>query len=174
VKRFGKGEFLLSIPKKKIAAPIPTTADAGRLLVELRKIGEEQNRPRIFPMLSALLLTEARRGEAAGMRWEDCDLEQRTIRIWRTYDQETTKSDKERIVGMPPQLASILREYKLADPWKGELMFPDDTGSMYKPSSKIPENTLRAALARGVEAHPRSRPAPCVRHALHHGGRQPP
>jgi integrase len=74
------------------------------------------------------------------------DQERRMLTVRHSYDG-ATKSGKHRIVPIPVPLASILKAYKLADRWKGELVFPNDEGEMYSRNSKL-EQVLRAALDR--------------------------
>lgn len=146
-RQIGRGKLMLSVPKEQIAPPIPTAAKAGALLAALREIGEEQRRPSIYPMLATLLYTGMRRGEAASLRWFDVDFDRRLVTIRGSYDS-TTKSKRHRSAPLAPELVAILREYRVADPWKGDLVFPNDAGEMYKPGSKVPELTLRAGLER--------------------------
>jgi integrase len=51
--------------------------------------------PEWFPMFAFLLLTGARRGEAAGLRWDDVDLGRRIVTIRRSY-AAPTKSGRTR------------------------------------------------------------------------------
>jgi integrase len=142
-----RGELMLSVEKTKMAPPIEDAAAAGRLLAAVREIGEETNRPSIYPLLATLLYTGARRGEAAGLIWPDVDFPRRMITIRHSYSGPT-KSAKHRQVPMPPELVDILKAYKVADPWKRDLVFPDSTGEMYSPDSKVPQTVLWAALER--------------------------
>ncbi len=144
--RVGRGKLMVPLEKPKLAPPIPDVASAGRLLAELRKIGEETNRPSLFPLFATLLYTGIRRGEAVALRWMDVELDRRVLTVRRSYDG-MTKSSKHRPVPIPPELASILREYRLADPWKVELVFPNDQGGMYSPNAKL-EAVLQAGLRR--------------------------
>jgi integrase/recombinase XerD len=83
---------------------------------------------------------------AVQVRWADVDLERRMLTIRRSYDG-TTKSSKHRVVPVPSELTAILKEYKLADPWKGVLVFPNDEGEMHSRNAKL-EVVLRSALER--------------------------
>ena len=56
--------------------------------------------------LQALLLTGARREEVASLRWEDVEFRWRSLRI-------RDKVDGERVIPLPPYLASVFRELKL-------------------------------------------------------------
>jgi integrase len=57
---------------------------------------------------------------------------------------EGTSSDG-RLVPIPLELVTILEQHKLADPWKGDLVFPNDRGTLYSPNSK-PGELLEEAL----------------------------
>ncbi|MFL5306346.1 MAG: tyrosine-type recombinase/integrase [Polyangia bacterium] len=142
--RVGRGKLMVPLERPKLAPPIPDVASAGQLLAELRRIGEGTNRPSLFPMFATLLYTGIRRGEAPALRWADVDLDRRILTVRRSYEG-MTKSKKHRPVPIPAELVAILREYRLADPWKGELVFPNDQGEMYSPNAKL-EDVLRAAL----------------------------
>jgi integrase len=50
-------------------------------------------------------------------------------------------------VPLPAELVTILKAYQLADPWKKDLVFPNDAGELYSRNAKL-EQVLRAALAR--------------------------
>jgi integrase len=67
------------------------------------------------------------------------------LTVRHSYDG-TTKSSKHRTVPVPAELAVILKAYKVADPWKGTLCFPNDEGEMYSRNAKL-EGVLRSALA---------------------------
>lgn len=58
-----------------------------------------------------------------------------------------TKSGKQRTVPIATPLVVILRDHRTADPWKGELVFPNGAGEMFSPNAKIGE-ILDAALDR--------------------------
>jgi integrase len=146
ISRLGRGKLMLPIEKAKIAPPIEHAEDVGRLLATVREIGEESNRPGLCPLFSLLAYTGLRRGEALGLRWSDVDLDRRMITVRRSYEGQT-KSSKHRTVPLPAPLASILKAYRLADPWKGELCFPNDSGEMFSPNAKL-EDVLHLALER--------------------------
>jgi integrase len=142
--RLGRGKLMLPIETAKLAPPIEHPEDVGRLLAVLRELGDELHRPELHPFFALLAYTGLRRGEALGLRWSDVDLERRMITVRRSYEGQT-KSSKHRTVPVPAGLVSILRAYRLADPWKGELVFPNAAGEMYSPNAKL-ETLLRRAL----------------------------
>jgi integrase len=134
--RIARGKLMVPLEKPKLAPPIADTAAAGRLLARVRELGEEANRPSVYPLIATLLYTGIRRGEAAGLRWADVDLDRRMLTVRRSYDG-MTKSSKHRSVPMPPELVTIVKAYKLADPYKGALVFPGDDGEMRSPNEKL-------------------------------------
>jgi len=146
VGRFGRGKFLLPLEKTKMAPPIATLADAGRLLAVIGDLERETNRYGLRALFATLLYSGMRRGEAIGLRWADVDLDRRIITIRRSYAAQT-KSGKQRTVPIATPLVAILKAHRTADPWKGPLVFPNDSGKMYSPSAKL-EDVLRTALAR--------------------------
>ena len=114
--------------------------------VELRDMGDELTRPDLHPLFSLLVYTGVRRGEALGLRWSDVDLERRMITVRRSYDGQT-KSSKQRTVPLPSALTTILKAYRLADPWQGDLCFPNREGEMYSRNAKV-EALFHDALTR--------------------------
>jgi integrase len=144
--RLGRGKLMLPIEKVKLAPPIERPEDVGRLLAAVRDVGAEPSRPEVYPLFATLVYTGLRRGEALGLRWADVDLDRRMITVRRSYDGPT-KSGKHRMVPVPAPLVTILRAYRLADPWKGELCFPNSSGEMHGENAKL-ESVLHAALAR--------------------------
>jgi integrase len=146
--RLGRGKLMLPLERAKLAPPIEKPADVGRLLAAVREISEEKSQPGIYPFFALLAYAGLRRGEALGLRWTDADLDRRMLTVRRSYDG-ITKSSKQRMVPVPAELAVILKAYKLADPWKTTLCFPNNDGKMYSRNAKL-EAMLRSALARGV------------------------
>jgi integrase len=125
----------------KLAPPIATPEDVGRLLAELLKIAVDTRRPSLFALFAFLLYTGARKGEAIGLRLGDIDLKGHMVTLRHSY-QGTTKNAKHRPVPIPPDLLPILRRQRLADPWKGgpdHLAFPNETGEMWSKNARIRE-----------------------------------
>jgi len=144
--RLGRGKLMLPIEKTKLAPPIERPEDVGRLLSVIRTIGDELSRPELHPLFATLAYTGLRRGEAMGLRWADVDLDRRMLTVRRSYDGKT-KSGKHRTVPLPTALVTIVRAYRLSDPWNGELCFPNERGEMFSPNAKL-EALLRRALER--------------------------
>jgi integrase len=144
--RLGRGKLMLPVEKAKLAPPIEHAEDVGRLLAAIRDMGDELTRPELHPLFALLVYTGVRRGEALGLRWSDVDLERRMITVRRSYEGQT-KSSKQRTVPLPGALATILKAYRLADPWQGELCFPNRDGEMVSRNAKV-EALFHAALTR--------------------------
>jgi len=147
--RLGRGKLMLPIENTKLAPPIETAADVGRLLAHLRDVGEKARRPALFPLFTTLVFTGIRRGEAFGLAWADVDLARRLITIRRSYDGPT-KSSRHRTVPIPAELTPILKAWRLSALWGCDgLVFPDDaTGAMVSENATFPQLALRTALGR--------------------------
>lgn len=143
--RIGRGKLMLPLAKNKMAPPVGSVEDVGRLLETIRVLGEKKHLPGAHGFYATLVYTGLRRGEALGLRWPDVDLKRRLIMVRHSYEGRT-KSGKERMVPIPKELVPILEQHKLADPWKGDLVFPNDHGKIYSPNSK-PGELLEEALA---------------------------
>ena len=144
--RLGRGKLMLPVEKSKLAPPIADREDVGRLLATVRDLGDELTRPDLHPLFALLAYTGLRRGEALGLRWGDVDLERRMITVRRSYEGQT-KSSKHRTVPIPTALAAVMKAHHLADPWKGELCFPNASGEMFSRNAKL-EILFRRALER--------------------------
>lgn len=133
VARFPRGGYLLPEVKPKIAPPLESNEEAARFMTILRADAPER-----FALFAFLLLTGSRKGEAAGLRWSpDVDLTRRMVTIRRSYDKPP-KSGKERTVPLTMELAEILAEHRLRDPWGGPLVFPNPlTGEMMTGGVKL-------------------------------------
>jgi integrase len=144
--RLGRGKLMLPIEKTKLAPPIERPEAVGRLLAVMREMGDELSRPELHPLFATLAYTGLRRGEALGLHWADVDLDRRMFTVRHSY-AGCTKSGKHRTVPLPGALVTILRVYRLADPWKGELCFPNERGEMFSPNAKL-EGLFHRALER--------------------------
>lgn len=139
--RMARGTLMLPVEGKKLQPPIERREDVGRLLEAIREI-----RPSRHAMFATFLYTGCRKGEISALTWQDVDFEARMIHVRRSY-YGVTKSGKERMVPMPLALAAILRQHKQDEPFGGELVFPNDDGTMYTKNGKL-EDTLRPALTK--------------------------
>jgi integrase len=145
--RIGRGKLMLAVDNAKLAPPIGTAEDVGRVLEAIRQIGEETHRPVLYGLFATLAYTGLRRGEAMGLRWSDVDLDRRLITVRRSYEGRT-KSGKDRLVPIPVELVPILQQHRLADPWKGELVFPNEEGGACYSKNSKPGKVLELALER--------------------------
>ena len=137
--RLGRGKLMLPIEKGKLAPPIDRPEDVGRVLGQIRHA-----RPDRFGLFATLLYTGMRKGEACGLRWSDIDLERRIINVRHSYNGQT-KSGAHREVPIPAALVVILKAHQLAEPFQGEIVFPNDRGEMFTKNGRL-EEILRAAL----------------------------
>lgn len=145
VRRFPRGSYMLPEPRPKRAPPLASNQEAARLILALR-----HGVPEWWTLFAFLLLTGARRGEAAGLRWADVDLARRLVTIRRSYEAPP-KSGRERTVPLSAQLVKILAEHRARDPWGGALVFPDPaTGKMLAPNLKLRALLDTACDAAGV------------------------
>jgi integrase len=145
VRRFQRGAYLLPEPRPKRAPPLASNAEGARLMRALRA-----GAPDHFALFVFLLTTGARRGEAAGLRWEDVDLSRRVVTIRRSYGNPP-KSGKERTVPITPELAAILVEHRARGRWPGPIVFPNPrTGAMLPPTAKLGELLDQACTDAGV------------------------
>jgi integrase len=132
VRRFARGAYLMPELRAKRSPPLASNEEAARLLAAVRT-----DAPEWFALFSFLLLTGARRGEAAGLRWEDVDLTRRVIIIRRSY-QAPPKSGRARTVPISAELAAILAASRMRDQLGGALVFPHPmTGEMLSPNVKL-------------------------------------
>ncbi|MCG5054627.1 MAG: site-specific integrase [Myxococcales bacterium] len=149
IARFRRGSYMLAERPAKLRPPLETPHEAAKLLAYLR-----QTAPGWYPIAGFLMLTGARRGEAAGLQWGDVDPSRRVVTIRRSFDA-LPKSGKGRVVPMTSELATILEEH-LATSRKtkpGDLVFPHpDTGKPL-PRDAWHLNTLleRACEALGLQ-----------------------
>lgn len=132
IRRFGRGGFLLPEPHRKRSPPVASNVEAARLLNAICIASREW-----FGFFAFLLLTGARRGEAAGRRWEDVDLSRRLVTIRRSYDAPT-RSGRTRTVPISSELCQILTEHRIRDRWGGSRVFPHpETGAPLRPDIKL-------------------------------------
>ncbi len=85
-----------------------------------------------------------RKGEVAGLRWEDVDLGRRLLHVRRSYDRET-KSGKERVVPICEELLAVLLDQ--AERRTTALVFPG-TGGRMMPEHERLDVIMRATLIR--------------------------
>lgn len=106
VRRFPRGAYLLSEGQGRLRPPLADADQAAQLLAQIRATA-----PEWYPTAAFLLFTGCRRGEAAGLHWEDVDLGRRMATIRRSHDT-APKSGKARTVPLSGSLVDILREHR--------------------------------------------------------------
>lgn len=145
VRRFARGSYLLPEPRPKRSPPLSSNAEAARLLAAIREGHRDW-----LGLFAFLLLTGSRRGEAAGLRWEDVDLTRRLVTIRRSYEAPP-KSGKARTVPISTELAAVLAEHRKRDPWGSAVVFPHpESGEQLTPGVKLGPILDAACTAAGV------------------------
>ena len=140
--------------------------------VELARLWPELELRPVYAALCKLAVTTgARFGELAALRWTDCNLLDREIRIARTYTvgigEQTPKSGESRTLDLTSQAAGVLEEwYKQAG---GEgLVFEREEGGHL--SDRYARDVLYAALERAgiprAGEHDRNRDFHSLRHTF--------
>lgn len=114
---YAKADFVKGIKPDKRPIRCMNLAEATELLGHVKKEPDIRKRT----VINILLLMGIRRGECAGLEWQDIDLEKGTMSIARSSSQITgfgvvtgkPKSEhSKRTIDMPPSLINILKEYK--------------------------------------------------------------
>lgn len=109
-----------------------------------------------------------RKGELAGLRWDDVDFERRLITVQRSYHGPTKAGDVRYVPILDP-LLPVLRDWRLRCP--GDLAFPNGRGRMRDEGSRVFKPVFRRVLARAgfamTERYGRPRPY-IVFHDLRH------
>jgi excisionase family DNA binding protein len=95
--------------------------------------------------LASAVYTGLRKGELLGLRKSDVDLDEATITVRRSYDNDTTKGGHADVLPVAPQLAPFLEEAIEAS--KTELVFPAADGSMRSDETDL-QQVLRRAMGR--------------------------
>jgi integrase len=165
-------------PKAKASAPAVWSVE------ETRRFLDAQREDRLFPLWRLATMSGLRRGELAGLRWGDVDLDAGTLRVSATrvvvnyaVVQSAPKTDKSRrAISIDPATASALRSHRTRQAserlaagglWEGAdlpsdaaLVFCDEVGRPYHPDR----------LTRTLAARARAAGLPVVKlHALRHG-----
>ena len=91
--------------------------DALRLLSVAEEKGSLRVRDGSFAVAIGLgLYAGLRVGEIWGLRWQDVRLDAGCLTVARSFGQQTTKSGKARTIPIAPELAELLRAWKLRCP----------------------------------------------------------
>jgi len=145
VRRFPRGAYLLPEIRPKRSPPLASNAEAARLIEVLR-----ERWPEWFAYFAFLLLTGARRGEAAGLRWDDVDLARRVVTIRHSYNAPP-KSGRARTVPISAELGAILARHRMRGQAAGALVFPHPhTGRMLHRSARLFPILDAATKAAGI------------------------
>jgi integrase len=132
-------------------------------VTELISIAHEHE-PRFAPVLTVLMSTGMRRGEALGLKWSDVDFDSRRLRVRRAVTESgitTPKNGKSRRVMMTESLADTLFELlsdrqkeALAKGWPTapDWVFCSEVGSAPNPRNvaRVWERVRRRAQKKGV------------------------
>ena len=97
------------------------------------------------PIFATAIFTGLRKGELGGLRKCDVDLEGAQMTVARSWDNDTTKSGKFRVVPLASEVAPFVKAAMDASP--SSLVFPKPDGDMMSEQVAL-EDVLRRALAR--------------------------
>ena len=86
-----------------------------------------------------------RRGEVIALRKSDVDLDERTIRVGRSRDSDTTKGGHEDLLPIPDELLPWIGRAIEGSP--SDVLFPREDGQQHAPDVQV-QDVLRRALAR--------------------------
>ena len=133
---------LPKVPKDEVQ--IPTQQQVEDVL-DLFK----EYRPVLYPLVKLIVYTGTRRGEAAGLRWENVDLVNGRIRIkeqlvegkgGRVHLADSTKSGEMRQIDLDPATVAMLEEHRAeqdrqiaAGMTNNGIVFTDKNGDFIKP-----------------------------------------
>ncbi|NNB96678.1 site-specific integrase [Corallococcus exiguus] len=129
---------------------VPVRAPRALTAPQLQALLKAAGRWRLLFLVAAWC--GLRKGELLGLKWDDVDLNERVIHVRRSYDRETTKGRRERIVPMPAWLADELHDARKAmvSGW----VFPGRKGKMrqgehFRTADHFRATLVRANLIRG-------------------------
>ena len=122
-------------------AYLRTDDEIRRFLAAARAEGEH-----VFILYALAAYTGLRAGELAGLLWSDVDFARRLIVVQRSFDGPTKSGDVRYVPILDPLLPLLNRWKKLSD---GDLVNPNQRGTMHKPSARIFQEVLKRVLERG-------------------------
>jgi integrase len=137
--------------KLKVGVDIPTT-DEIKAIVNAAE-------GRWHPFLRTAIFTGLRASELRGLRWDDVDLKKGELHVRQRADRfnaigppKTTAS--ERVIPLPPEVVTALREWKVACPKKGNLglVFPNSEGNVEWHTNIILRGFIPTLIKAGVTA----------------------
>ncbi len=165
-------EVRKSAPRRKASAPIVWTAEQTRAFLE------SQQGDRLYPLWRLATTSGLRRGELAGLRWRDVDLEVgelhvRTTRVvvgYTVVENEPKTEESRRAVGLDPATIAALRQHRARQAEEmlgfGVQLTPDSHLFTLQDGTPYHPQRFTAMLA----ARARSAGLPVVKlHALRHG-----
>ena len=167
--RIGRGKLMLAVDKTKLAPPVESAETVGRLLDEIRQIGEETNRPSVYGLFATLVYTGLRRGEACGLRWSDVDFDRRLITVRRSYEGRT-KSGKDRMVPISAELVPILQQQSWPTPGRASWSSPT-TAANHVTRCSPPQRSMVGLRPLQNPPDPCPRPPARLRQLLRHAWR---
>ena len=151
-------DWLTEIPKiHKPRVHIDTTAYRYlRTGDEIQRIlrGSLVEGSHVHALYSTAVYAGLRKGELAGLRWDDVSFERRLITVQRSFDGPC-KSNRVRYVPILDALLATLREWRLLCP--GVFVFPSASGKQLDKSARIFEEVLHRVLKRAGFAFERKR-----------------
>jgi len=143
------------IPKPKITRCdskfrwLKSEAQIEQVLSSAREEGEH-----VYVLYATAVWTGLRKGELAALTGADIDFERRLISVERSFDGPT-KSSRTRHVLIVDRLLPVLRAWRQRCP--GDLVFPNERGTMHNKSARVFEETLHRVLKRAGFPHERKR-----------------
>jgi integrase len=122
----------------------------ARALPELPDLNAVAFTHYLKPLLTILLHTGARRGEAFSLEWRDVDFAKRVM----TVRGETAKSGKTRVIPLNAVALSTLTEWRKQSPKDNPLVFPSPvTGGRLSHINVAWRNLTAAAEIKGLRTH---------------------
>lgn len=96
------------VPRMSVSAPLIRYLDPGNIETLLRVVKQDEL---LYPIVSFLLFTGCRRGEAVWVEWSDLNTAESTVAI-RAKAGWQPKTKRDRVVPISPKLREILLEHK--------------------------------------------------------------
>jgi integrase len=145
-------------PDDEVDPPWLKTQDEIRRLLDAARAEAEPGQVLTevpFVLYATAVYTGMRAGELAGLRWDDVDLERRTIHVRRSYAGKTKTRASRRHVPIVDALLPVLRGWQLRWPQvEGGWVFPGQTGKMLCESARVFQEVLHRCLDRAGFARP--------------------
>jgi integrase len=140
--------------KLKVGVDLPTPAEVKEL------IGAAEGKRRA--LLITVIFTGLRASELRGLRWEDVDLKKAELHVRQRADRYNEigapKSQSgERTIPLGPFVINTLKEWRLACPKEGGLVFPTSTGAIehHKNMLRSLEGVMKAAKVVDKDGSPK-------------------